>query len=259
MANVPWHVEFDWDAEKTGIIEIKLGFKLRNGSVTPIVPVAQLTVLKDWTPEQKAAAVVRVLRAGPFRQLLQIDYVAGSDDFKVKVRPNPPAPWVGYREIHGFDKTDHNTGEGISGVEDDPPARRTRNMPSGVGFLVLAGEGTRRGGTVGLQLGREGPLVEAASFGRSDAEIVRELIDAFNEAYAPLGFRALPKLPRVNLFLRESPGLSIAGVPCPLGIRAGARDAGFTTEMGYVLSDKSGGRHGKTGTGRDRTGRIRRR
>lgn len=258
MANVPWHVEFDWDAEETGIVEIKLSFRLRNGGVTAIVPVAQLTVLKDWTPEQKAAAVVRILRAGPFRQLLQIDYVAGSDDFKVKVRPNPPAPWIGYLEIHGFAKTDHHTGEGITGVEDDPPARRTGKMPSGIGFLVLSGEGARRGGTVGLQLGHDQLLVEVASFGRSAAEIVRELIAAFNEAYAPLGFRAVPKLPRINLFLRESPGLSIAGVPCPLGIRAGARDAGFTTEMGYVLTHKPGGRHAKTGTRHRRADRNRR-
>ena len=165
--------------------------------------------------------------------VLEVQYQAGRDDFKIRVMPNPPVPYNNLAEIVRFDKTDDRTGEGICGVIDDPVEGAP--APMGIGYFFLSGIGEQERGVVHLQLGKHQPLIEVDSFKRSDGEIIDALIAQFNKSYAELGFEATRDLSRLDLAFEDYPGLIVPELPCPLGIRAGCRDTGFFSQMGYVL------------------------
>lgn len=232
MANVFWEVDFDWKADRMGLIDLKIQLKNRNGTTTSWALIAQLQVFKDWTPELKASRMVNLLRQR-WSSVFEVQYVNGSDDFKIRLMPNPPRPYQNWAEIHGIQKVDAQTGEGMTGVIDDPVEGEA--APMGFGFFHLSGVGDQERGVVQLQLGKQQPLIEVDSYQRSDEEIINALINQFNKSYAELGFQATREVPRLELALEDSPGLMIPELPCPLGIRAGCRDTGFISQMGYVL------------------------
>lgn len=234
MENLPWEVEFDYDAERNGLISVSVSFH-REGSteqlplVTGMVTV-QCFVRKGWSSDRKANCIVSRLRA-ELGDVLEIEYEDGDDDFKMKVKDNPGPPAPDAIAIAGFSKLDHATGEGITGVKDD---LGQEGPPLLTGYLLIEGVGASAEGVAQIQLGKEYPLVEVKTLGKAADKIIEELVKAFNEGYDKLGFVAEPWYFGPTVALHEAAGLSIEKVPCPLGLRAGVRDVGLVTEMGLV-------------------------
>ncbi|MGI9482024.1 MAG: hypothetical protein ACR2OR_06675, partial [Hyphomicrobiales bacterium] len=98
----------------------------------------------------------------------------------------------------------------------------------------VEGRGVSKDGLAQIQLGRDHPLVEVSTTRKTSGEIIAEMVAAFNELYARLGFVAEPWYLGPATTLDEAAGLSIDKVPCPLGLRAGAQDRGLVTEMGLM-------------------------
>ncbi|MEK6738051.1 MAG: hypothetical protein AABY74_05220 [Planctomycetota bacterium] len=234
MENLLWEVEFDYDAENNGLISVSVSFH-REGSTyqLPLMTgmlTVQCFVRRGWTSEQKAACIVSRLRAA-LGDVIEITYEDGDDDFKMKVKDNPGDPVRDAIAIAGFSKVDSATGEGITGIKDDPGEN---GVPLLTGYLLIEGVGDSTEGIAQIQLGKKYPLVEVRTFEKVADQIVKELVEAFNEGYAKLGFVAEPWYFGPMVALDEAAGLSIEKVPCPLGLRAGARDVGLVTEMGLV-------------------------
>ena len=221
MENLLWEVEFDYDAENNGLISVSVSFH-REGSTyqLPLMTgmlTVQCFVRRGWTSEQKAACIVSRLRAA-LGDVIEITYEDGDDDFKMKVKDNPGDPVRDAIAIAGFSKVDSATGEGITGIKDDPGEN---GVPLLTGYLLIEGVGDSTEGIAQIQLGKKYPLVEVRTFEKVADQIVKELVEAFNEGYAKLGFVAEPWYFGPMVALDEAAGLSIEKVPCPLGLRAG--------------------------------------
>lgn len=220
MENLFWDVEFDGSAQKDGKIIVRItletGLPGVDGDLALIVPVR-----KGMSPEEKAEAVVAAIRKN-WPDLFQFEFDPPDDDFKLRVR----APDQTARAIKWMSVKDDGTGEGMEAVRDDPGREEVLTTA----FFALQGRGEVEGGVAQMQIGREYPLVEAATFGRGAIEIMLELIEAFNEAYARLGFEAA-EMPGI-------PGIGIEKVPCPLGIRAGTTDTGLIVERGLSAAGR---------------------
>ena len=229
MENVPWEVDFDWSADRSGQITVGFIFEVQTaaGPFPSGVLSVPVLVTRGMTPEQKAAEVVRRLRAD-LSDLLDITY-DGGDDFKVQVKANPRPPYQNFRAITDFRKNDGNTGEGVTGVRDDPG----RRIPKMTAYFGLVGRGERAKGIAQLQLGTEQPLVSVRTGDKTATAVINALIRAFNRAYREFGFTAKPAKRGGRSTRRDSAGLTISGVPCPLGLRAGTRDPGFGVEIGF--------------------------
>ena len=218
MENVFWDIEFNGTAEANGtlIIGITFGIDLnppgtRGQSV--FVPVR-----KGTSPDDKAQLAINALRQAFGADFFEFQFSPPDDDFKFKVR----SPGPNERFIHSVTVTDRGTGEDFDAVKDDPG----EEVMLTTAFFSVEGKGIDRDGVARLRLGDEHPLVEVATFGKPGKQILHELQNAFNKAYAKTGYCA-EELPRV-------PGIGIKKVPCPLGIRAGSTDPGLITARGLL-------------------------
>jgi hypothetical protein len=219
MENLLWDVEFDGEAKKDGKIIVKIRLEGPIGFDTDLAHV--VPIRKGMTPEEKAEAVVAALQAR-YPGRFDYEFSPPDDDFKLRVRD----PDQNARAIKKMSIGDDGTGEGMEAVRDDPGRRPVLTTA----FFSVQGKGEVKDGVAQVQIGGDYPVVEVATFGRGGSEIMLELIEAFNEAYARLGFRA-EELPGV-------PGMGIEKVPCPLGIRAGTTDTGLIPERGLAATDR---------------------
>lgn len=217
MENVPWDVEFDGTAKKSGVLRIGITVAIdinppgTRGLSFPIF------VTRDMTPEQKAQAIVSAIQSAAPGQF-EIEFDAPDDDFKIKVR-NPDA---NARYIAAISFNDQATGEDIKGVK-DAPGEEEMLM---VAYFSVGGKGRDEDGAARIQLGKDFPLISVPTFERAGSEILKHLISNFNEVYSRLGFKAEE--------ICGVPGMAIEKVPCPRGIRAGTTDTGLVIEMGLL-------------------------
>ena len=218
MENIFWDVEFDGTAKADGRLMVSITFGTDvNPPGTRSVAIG-VPVRANMSPEEKAQATINALKAGLGANFFEFEFDAPDDDFKLRVRN----PGPNERYIHEMSVADFGTGEDIDAVKDDP-GKETLLM---TGFFSVQGKGKDRDGVARLQIGKEYPLVNVKTFGRTGTEITLELMREFNRIYEKLGFSAQE--------LSGAPGIAIEKVPCPLGIRAGTTDTGLITERGLL-------------------------
>jgi len=205
---LPWNIDIGSGADADGgTISIVVTVTLQ-GRQVPIP--AALRVGGGATAEQKCQALAQALDGS--RHL-----TATCTGTRVRVELEDTSP---FEAIVSITTTESNTGERLTGIRDDPAQDGV--LMTNV-FLDIRGTSTGTGDAV-LRIGG-GPLAAVRTDRRTEAEIGRDLAEAFNEAYSGTPYRA------------EAAGglVTVRNVPCPEGVTGGSSDSSLEFALGMAL------------------------